>query len=298
VKQTIVEFLQDTLHLDMHVLSDKGWYRACCPVHEETRPSFGVMTQYPYAAKCFGCGYKGSLVNLVSRMLRISSEKAFALIHEQIDIKLEMPERRERRAEAVPTAVVEMFEECFDKSLADKYLKYRGMPKWAAKMWGLGYSDLDKALMIPLRGAESLKVQGYLSVQFRGSFEDVIKLKPEDAGEAVTVPRNFQTFTDAVIVEGWADAIKAGEALWKIGVRALPIAINTVFPTKAQLRFIRHFHKVYLGFDHDEAGRKGHDCMRRALRDKAYVFEFVYPEVLKDPGELSQDHEVQVKLLL
>jgi hypothetical protein len=207
-------------------------------------------------------------------------------------------ERQARKIEVVSDAIVEMYEDCFDNSMGEHYIAHRGVPKWAAKLWGLGYSDLTRSMVIPMLNTVSERVQDYMSLKFEGGYTDVLKLKPENAGAAVVVPKNYKAFENAVVVEGLIDAMKAGLAMWSQGILAVPVALSTVFPTAEQLKFVRRFNRVYLGFDHDEAGTKGRDVCRRAFRDKAFLYDLVYPEELKDPGELGIQHAVSVKLIL
>ena len=296
-KMSVVEFIESTLELPLHVLSDKGWYRCNCPIHGETRPSFGILTVWPYFAKCFSCAFKDSLAGLTAKLLKISRERAAELIQSKVDIKLEVREPYKRKVTSVPDAIVEMYEECFDQSLGEKYMKYRGVPKYLSKLWQLGYADLERSLVIPLRNTETGNIQSYTSVQFQGSFDEVFKSKPADAGSGVTVPSNYKSFTNALVVEGYIDGMKAAEVMWKMGMDVVPVALNTAFPTKEQMRFIRRFERVIIGLDHDESGRKGFEHIRRQLRDKAYVYELIYDEHLKDPGQLTAESVVATKLL-
>lgn len=298
-KLSVPEFLEDTLGLAMHVLSDKGWYRCQkCPYHEETKgsPSFGVQVVYPYLIKCFSCGTKGTIVDLTAHLLKMSKERAQEFVNAKVDVKLELRDQVKRRVSFVPDAVAEAYEYCFDGSLGARYVKSRGVPKWAAKLWQLGYSDLERALVVPMRNAANGKIQAYTSIVFQG--DELFKSKPPDCGAAVTVPSNYKAFENALVVEGYIDGIKAAMAMWSKGMRIVPIAVNTAMPSKEQLKLIRGYKRVYIGMDHDPAGEKGAEYLRRQLRDKAFVYEFIYPELLKDPGELTEEHEIAVKLIL
>ncbi len=46
----------------------------CCPYHEETKPSCGVLTEYPYSFNCFGCGAGGGLGQLVAYVMDLPNE--------------------------------------------------------------------------------------------------------------------------------------------------------------------------------------------------------------------------------
>ena len=299
MRLTVEQFVEQILRLKIHVVSDRGWLRMCCPIHLETRPSFGILSVYPHTAKCFSCSYKDSLVGVTAKVLRVSRMRAFEIVNENVDIKLEAERAKPKVSQAVPDAVQDMYEACFAGSIAAKYAKFRGVPRWASKLWGLGFDELNTALVVPMRGTADGKIYGHFSIALQGTFDEVYRSKQcDEAGKTVTVPADFarHSYQDCVVTEGIFDGVKAAEALWKKGITAMPVVLNTAYPAKEQLGFIRRFKRVCLGLDHDAAGLRATEYCRKQLADKAFLYDFVYPENRKDPGMLEPGDDVSIKL--
>ncbi|WP_286155057.1 toprim domain-containing protein [Bacillus sp. FJAT-27264] len=54
-------------------LNDTGdWVMSCCPIHAETRASFGISKEAPYHCNCFFCGYLGTIDNLIEKALDLN----------------------------------------------------------------------------------------------------------------------------------------------------------------------------------------------------------------------------------
>ena len=58
---------------------DSGIAKVICPLHEETQPSFWMYVA-DGGCHCFGCGWHGSVVQLVSTLEKVSSLKALMLL--------------------------------------------------------------------------------------------------------------------------------------------------------------------------------------------------------------------------
>ena len=299
MKMSVLEFVEGKLGVKAHLVSNRNWMRALCPYHQETRPSFGVLLEPPYLVKCYGCGVRESLIKFAANMLQISQVRAKEIIEESVDIKLEADAKPEHVDRPVSDAIQEFYEYSFPGSLAEKYTKYRGIPKWATKMWQFGFDELNTALVVPMRNTMNGKIMGHLSVAIQGSFEEVFKSKNCDhAGTTVTTPDNYAAFDSCVVVEGPVDGVKAAEVMWRQDIKAVPVTLNTAYPSNDQLNFIRRFKRVILGLDHDSTGQRAREFCVGKFKDKALLYDFVYPEARKDPGELTPDDKIGLKLIV
>lgn len=303
-KLAIEDFLVKYLNFTPTVISTKGWARGCCPIHGETRPSFGVHMVSPYLCKCFSCGYKKTLPFLVADIRGIRLAKAVELVQENVEIKLDVQQLLEYRGGEcyIPDAILETYTEALPNSMASRYLRYRKTPPWAARMLGIGYDHLNRSMTVPMRNVNTGKVQGFALYIFGGTFEEVDKEKRDaNSSESITVPVNYRKYSSCIVVEGAFDAMNFMKlyGLTPSFKNVCPVVLNTSHASKSQLNFIRaNFDKIILGLDHDFAGKKGTQELLKSLRDRSKVFEFVYPEEVKDLGELRRSDDVHLKLFL
>lgn len=304
MKVSVETFLRQTLGIDIKVISQKSWARYCCPVHGETRPSCGTLLVYPYVTKCFACGYKASLPRFAAKMLRVSAEKANQMITNSVDITFNLEDtfNRDRVDNFIPSVVAEMYVQSFPGSLANKYVRWRKEPTWAANLFELGYDELHKALTLPMKDVNNGRVRGYSLVNFLGDFSDVTKNKVcEQANATVSTILGYRSYKSCVVVEGLFDAMRI-VSLAGNGNRVLqglcPVILNTAIPTDEQVRFIRSFDSITLALDHDDAGTRGREWLVKALHDRSMVFNLEYPEERKDPGEIKFDDILARSLVL
>lgn len=62
----------------------------CCPLHQETKPSFIVYTYGEYEKfYCFGCNAKLNIIDLVASLENISWKKAVELLSDGIEITID-----------------------------------------------------------------------------------------------------------------------------------------------------------------------------------------------------------------
>jgi 5S rRNA maturation endonuclease (ribonuclease M5) len=80
--EELERFCKKELGMRQMHLGNNGWFRACCPIHDEHNPSFGIFggaDYHPYL--CFVCG-KGSLLGLTMKVRSVGSTEAMRLIHQ------------------------------------------------------------------------------------------------------------------------------------------------------------------------------------------------------------------------
>lgn len=293
-RKSINEFIED-LGIEIHHVTNKGWATACCPIHQESRPSFAVLTTYPYVCKCFACGFTKSLVWLTSEIKHWPVEKSTAYIQEQLDLQFDF-KKKVQEVHNVPDVVAEAYRDCIHRSVAEKYLRSRRIPKWVALMLGIGYDDLQKSIMVPMRNVYSGKTQGF----FRQYLDDESREKDcDDAGKTVMVPEHIWTFDRCYVVEGFSDAARLIHCLvLNDRLDGVPVALGGASFTKEHALFLRKFSNIVVAFDHDFAGERGKNYLLKSLSDHPRVFELDYPMERKDPGEILPDDRVVTKLSL
>lgn len=130
----------------------------CCPYHDETRPSAGLKTDYPYGFHCFGCGSSANLYQLVAHTLRYNSE----LLGEHYIIKnyvttsvlernpIDMDELLDERGQSRRGT---LHEGDIKKYLAKRhsYMYRRGFNDLTLDKYEVGYDSVTDAVTFPVR---------------------------------------------------------------------------------------------------------------------------------------------------
>lgn len=143
------------------VKSSGDHYMFCCPYHNETNPSCGIMTEHPYGFQCFGCETTGTLAKLVAHVLDLPGEIQGMqwLVREFINVSSQ---------ERIPLNI----DDILDGTDADKkrslpdsealqytmkrhdYLYQRGFTDVAIARYELGYDERADAITIPVRNSK------------------------------------------------------------------------------------------------------------------------------------------------
>ena len=89
IKDTIdiLAFCQDYYN-SIFIPSTNGWYFTCClmPDHPENNPSFAVNPEYA-SFHCFGCGEKGSIIDLVMATENFTLSQAVNFLLDYLNIQ-------------------------------------------------------------------------------------------------------------------------------------------------------------------------------------------------------------------
>ncbi|MFF2889505.1 toprim domain-containing protein [Paenibacillus sp. NPDC057967] len=62
-------------------INDTGeWVMSCCPMHAESRASFGISKEPPYHCNCFFCGYLGTIDALIENALDLDDGEGIKVL--------------------------------------------------------------------------------------------------------------------------------------------------------------------------------------------------------------------------
>lgn len=222
-------------------------------------------------------------------------DKSASFIQSELAIELDF-DKKVQRVHTVPDVVAEAYEDSLHRSNAQKYLRFRHIPKWAALMLGVGYDDLQKSLMVPMRNVFSGKIQGF----FRQFLDDESREKDcEEAGKTVMRPSKLWTYERCYVVEGYTDAAMLLRFMMANNrLDGVPIALGGASFSKEHATYLRQYNNIVVAFDHDFAGERGKNALLKVLADHPRVFELDYPDHRKDPGEIKVSDTVKNKLSL
>jgi DNA primase len=271
---------------------DGKWLRACCPLHNEARPSFGIAIDSG-VWKCFVCGY-GTVDDLVSRIQGTSRDDArewlkdVCALDEEALMGYLRALRKKHKAE----------EERINRSFSEAHLMLfrtkkitrfqtlfdRGFTFDTLEHLEVGYDLVRKRITFPVRDmrgnlvgitGRALKKDAelrwkiywkYAKSNYLYHAHDCIKNAP------------------LAVVEGPLDAARFIQFGWKNVV-----ALQSAHPSKNQLALIRSLSPQYVlaALDNDYAGEMGTRILLDNILDECPVFYANYPKGVNDPGEAT-----------
>lgn len=135
----------------------------CCPFHAETKPSFGIMTEYPYGFQCFGCEITGNLAQLATYVLELPGEfqgmqylvREFLASapdqrpHLDIDAIIDGTDADKRRT--LPDSEAEKY-----AGVHHAYMLQRGFSHRTLSKYEIGFDSERNAITFPVRTSKGL----------------------------------------------------------------------------------------------------------------------------------------------
>jgi DNA primase len=292
-------------------------YRALCPFHTETTPSFYVNPSFK-TYHCFGCGASGDVIKFVQEIEGVSFVEALKRLAKEANIKIELDE-----TSSFHSLYLKFYNELneeYKKNLNDfaiSYLKNRGFDDEEIKKFEFGFSPIDSD--IPYKIAKKLNINtlrkfgfphgkdpfsGRLIIPIKDEYGRVIAFGARLLGEGQPKYINsyeteffkksftmflFDVAKDkiknadfAIVCEGYFDAISFHRA----GLTNAVATLGTAF-TKFHARKIRKLtQNIVLSFDTDSAGLKATLTSLKILFTLDFNVMVVVFEDGKDPDEI------------
>jgi DNA primase len=284
-----------------------------CPLHGDGEPSLVIYPQ-TQSYFCFGCQAGGDVIDFVSRQRQVGFKEAAALLN-GIEVttsgrpcppQAETPVRLVTPNEAgVIDAAVGLFQKALWRSRpALTYLAARGIDEKTAQLCRLGFGHAALADELRYRGLNlgTARSIGLL----RGDRNTMIGriIIPDFSGDTASWltarslggkgrPRYFNLRTpspvlglsrvtgpEVILTEGPFDWLTAVQ--W--GLPAAALAGSNV--SKAALRALARFRRVFVVMDNDAAGRRATGELSSALGSKALPVEL--PTGVKDLNDLGR----------
>lgn len=262
---------------------------ALCPAHEartgspDTNPSWSINVDTGLFL-CFSCGYRGSLVTLISDIRGIPADEAKSLI-----VKPELATTMSRIT--APYISIQP-----PKTLPEGRLsRYTDPPRWArtkrriseaaCHAFGVRWDFTNDSWILPIRRPSDSALLGW---QVKSESERAFSNFPTGVPKSTTL-FGYDIFTGGrmVVVESPLDAVR----LWSDGFHAA-VATYGAIVSKAQVVLMTAADEVVFALDNpriDDAGRKANE---RLLVDTKGVLKnvtfFEYGDAdAKDPGDMS-----------
>ncbi|MGM0628970.1 MAG: DNA primase [Patescibacteria group bacterium] len=163
-------------------------YKAKCPFHNEKTPSF-VVSPDRGTYHCFGCGVSGDIFSFVQEFEGVDFRGALKLLADKAGVEISVSkggafkEKKEKLFYATEEAA-NFFEENMEKSsVAQKYMKERGVLEKTLKDWRIGYA-----------------LEGWRTLHDRLLQRDVVIQDMKDAGLIrEKEEKRYDTFRDRIV---------------------------------------------------------------------------------------------------
>ena len=260
----------------------------CCPYHNETKPSFGISTEYPYMFNCFSCGASGELITLVSDVFQIDYLKAYQkVIRDYSTIKFNKQETVKEDYKGGATE-----EEIFEyRKKKHSYMDYRGISDYTLQKYEIGYDEENYSITFPVRdlyGNPSFIIKRNVSSKFYHIPKDAPKRN-------ILYGLNYlyRKVNEVFIVEGTIDVLSCYEGR----LPAVGLMGRTLSKDQLKALQLAGIERVILFLDNDKWGVKGNlDAYKLISKTPIRVEVVKYPRQwgidavdgirYKDPNDL------------
>ena len=116
-------------------------FKACCPFHGETTPSF-VVSPAKQIYHCFGCGVGGDSIKFVMEYEKLSYPETIEKLASMNNFNLEYEENTEKKQD---TKIIEEVNRFYQKlfvsnDTAKKYIHERGISEFSIEKFEIGYA--------------------------------------------------------------------------------------------------------------------------------------------------------------
>jgi len=310
------------LDLDIVHVSDSGWSSACCPMHHEETPSFGIdlnpQSDTYLRWRCFHDDSRGGAIELVSRVKETSREHARELLFEWFDFDgIPAPDlddlikELEKRDPVVRKFKIPLPRTCSDTEPIVKYLvEQRSSMNYdeadaqvIIDRWGLKYSDSGYyagRIIIPMYEPQGRQVYFQAQAVDPSMVEhfdpprNKRKLFPSGSQPDILHGLHLIEGDTVIIVEGYFDAC----ALQHWGLPG--VMANSASLSGAQIDLlVEYATKVIVWFDNDvKDGKKntGQTVANKAclaLQDAGLIAYRVEGPANTDPDEVGSAAEAR-----
>lgn len=119
-------------------------FKACCPFHGETTPSF-VVSPAKQIYHCFGCGAGGDSIKFVMEYEKLSYPETIEKLASMYNFNLEYDNNNEKQQDIkVLEEVNKFYQKLFvNNSVAKEYIKDRGISDFSIEKFEIGYAPVS-----------------------------------------------------------------------------------------------------------------------------------------------------------
>ena len=158
--------ISDVVGSRIQLKKSGGTLKACCPFHQEKTPSFHVNVQKNFY-HCFGCGVNGNGINFLRDYENLSFNEAVEELAKIAGVEVPKDEKiqKEYSEQKVQLEALEYAGLCYrsalgshvSKSLAQNYLKKRGLSSEIVERYGIGFAPAERDFLSSKAPPDTLK---------------------------------------------------------------------------------------------------------------------------------------------
>lgn len=277
------------INKNLKVSSRSGYEWQClCPYHEDTSPSFSVNVQRGLFI-CYACGAKGTVAQLAEYM------KTGVVEANDISV-IDVRQKIAALSKHAQTPRRVLPPEWSDNwRVGDEYITQwakRGIYGPTLDLFGLGYNEIEDALVIPVHAPDSKNIVSYFYRYMNPNggpkykYQHDFKISHNLYGSwQVRTAEPVGRIPSVAVTEGSIDTL----AMWTAGIPSVALLGARVSAVQAKLiRALDPFFLVVMT-DRDTAGRQAGMELEQAMRGSGV--KVVYPTYwetgAKDPAEMT-----------
>lgn len=294
------------------IFQDENDYKIICPFHNDRNSSLQITRSKKFFY-CYGCGAKGTTLDLIklfehcsyAKALEIkkmicsgnetnASNKTAAIFQiEKAEKDFDLKKKNTQQARSFYYSLPEVnWYKCKEEEIESKrYLNRRGFKNSTLKKIGckITYND-SYPIVFPI--LENDVFRGYVMRTMSKEIEQSRKyLYNLGFSRSSVLAGTYEKNAEYVlVVEGYLDCIKAMQFGIKNVVALLGWKMSTKQKEKLQKANIKH---VICALDNDEAGRKGYEYLKHC--SEFNVYRLHYSKGIKDFGDVTDEEFVKIK---
>ncbi len=288
--------------IGLEVVGETGNDFLCyCPFHSNRHTSSFSVSREKGAFICFNpsCGEAGTLQELVKRVMHKNDFEAMRFISTKEAESLKNFDSLLEEAMNEKPIFEEFSQETLNKlhnglinsDKAKLYFKSRGIEMQAVTDFYLGYSENMDMVTVPVHSPDGMPI-GIVGRSVEGkSFKNSTNLPKSKT--LFNIHRAKKIGSHVIVVESSFDAIRVHQA----GFPNVVATLGGFLSTEQQNLLNRHFNKITIMTDADQAGRELGRSIVNKLKFKDLLwasFEYgkIYPHDAKDAGDMT-DEEIK-----
>ena len=251
-----------------------------CPFHSENDPSLGVNVNTGQAY-CFGCSWKGDIIDLVAKLENVNRLQALRVISSingsssQKFVANNGKKKFTNNKELLRKAYIEYRKALLPDWTMKNYLTDRGVNAETLNRFGVRYTmNGEPKFLIPIR--DNGKFCGYIKT---AKNQEPKYLYSRGFKRSAVLMGNYSKGI-VFVTEGVIDYLRA----WQFGEDNVVCLLGWK-ASERQLDKLRAVtDKVICALDNDKKGREGMQYLKKHFK----VIEFPYPKGVKDIGEIGK----------
>lgn len=277
-------------------------FDAWCPFHDDStegRPNWGINLDTGFH-RCFSCGAKGDFITLYSHVEQVEPFEAILFLkglarnptqlHRRLEAAVERLQNRHNPVALAPPT--ELHRQTVYRRIYHPYLEQRGITKASFRQWGLRYSKMRDAIVIPAVDEDNT-LWGYIYRNLRSDARTrYLYSKGFYRSQILYGFRFWQENRTGyngpsdtmIVVEGSFDTIWVNQA----GLPA--VGILGGFPSEHHLSLMKGASQIIVMTDKDKAGVLAAVRIGDSLHKKLPVRIARYPKYADDPSKVKPDH--------